>query len=132
MNKYSPVAFFLILYILTVGESCQPEMYVQGKRIYEVNCENCHMADGKGLGEMYPDISISSYFGANKDQLACLIRNGRQGSVMATIAMPGNKQINDIAMNNLVNYLSYTWGDKSTSNINDLKNQLENCEKSSN
>lgn len=127
MNKVHLVSFLILVSILCLSAACQQEVFVQGKRIYEVNCENCHMADGKGLGEMYPDISQSSYFRDNKAELACLIRNGRQSEMLDNVAMPANKAITEVGMNNLINYLLFTWGDQTQSNLNELKAQLDKC-----
>ncbi len=126
MNKLSIIV--TLSFIGMICYSCQQETYVQGKRIYEVNCSNCHMADGQGLGEMYPNITQSSYFSSNKDQLACLIRYGKQGNQLSNVVMPANDKLTEVGMNNLINYLLHEWGDQSLSNLNEVKEQLENCE----
>ena len=106
---------------------CQQEQFTQGKRIYDVNCSNCHMADGKGLGAMYPDITISAYLSNLKSELPCLIINGKQGQIMENVNMPGNKNLTAVGLNNLINYLNHTWGDGSMANLNDIKLQMEKC-----
>jgi len=117
----------LILFMATLSSYCQNDKFVQGQRIYEVNCGNCHMADGKGMGKMFPDITQSAYLTAQKSELVCLIVNGKEGQVMETVNMPGNKEITPVGINNLINYLNHTWGDKSLSNLNEVKAQFENC-----
>lgn len=87
------------------------------------------MDTGKGLGEMYPDITGSKYLNEQKAELPCLIRYGKNGGVLANIVMPANKELTEAGMNNLINYLLNTWGDGTVSNVNDLKVNLQNCKK---
>lgn len=119
----------ILLYGILALYSCAQEPFVQGKRIYEVNCGNCHMSDGHGLGDMYPDITKSDYFTSKKTDLICLIRHGKKGSVMESVIMPANKELTEVGINNLVNYLNYTWGDGSISKLDDVKTALANCQK---
>jgi mono/diheme cytochrome c family protein len=126
-NKIILVYVLFILFFIIVTSACNQEKFAQGKRIYEVNCANCHMENGKGLGEMYPDITVSTLLREDKNALPCLIRLGKVGNVMSNVAMPANKELTEVSMNNLINYLLHTWGDGSVSNVNDLKESLQNC-----
>ncbi len=117
-----------MLLMATLSSYCQQDKFVQGQRIYEVNCGNCHMADGKGMGKMFPDITESAYLTSLKSELVCLIVNGKEGQVMETVDMPGNKEITPVGLNNLINYLNYTWGDKSMSKLSEVKEQFEACQ----
>ena len=47
---------------------------------------------------------------------------------METVDMPGNKEITPVGLNNLINYLNYTWGDKSMSKLSEVKEQFEACQ----
>lgn len=117
-----------LLSIVWLLVTCKTETYKQGRLIYEVNCGNCHMADGKGLGEMYPDITRSEYLTTLRHELPCLIRHGKQGEMLSTVAMPANERLTPVAINNLINYISYTWGDKQVSNPKNVEEQLDNCQ----
>lgn len=126
MNKvYISVA---VLLMATLSSYCQQDKFVQGQQIYEVNCGNCHMADGTGMGKMFPDITQSTYLTTQRSELVCLIVNGKEGQVMETVDMPGNKEITPVGINNLINYLNYTWGDKSVSNLKEVTAQFEACQ----
>jgi len=85
------------------------------------------MANGKGLGAIYPDITNSAYLNSLKSELPCLIINGKQGQIMENVNMPGNKNLTAVGLNNLINYLNHTWGDGSMANLNNIKLQMENC-----
>jgi hypothetical protein len=82
-NKLICTLFFLFCTAFMI-QSCQNEeslnykrYYVNGKGLYEKNCQNCHGADGKGLGTLYPPLTDSTFLLTNKKKLACIIRNGQ-------------------------------------------------------
>lgn len=123
MSKGS-ILFAIVLLIF----SCKGEPYEQGRLIYEVNCGNCHMENGQGLGEMYPDITKSDYVSDLRSQLPCIVRYGKAGGVLSTVAMPANEKLTPVAMTNLVNYISYKWGDGKVTNLQEIKDQLADCD----
>lgn len=122
-------AIVLIILGCVTWISCQQEPYVQGKRIYETYCLNCHMEDGSGLGELYPALRESAYLTSQIQQLPCLIYNGAQSQKMATVEMPAHHQIEPAAMTNLINYLSHQWGDQRIVTLQSINAQLEKCPK---
>jgi len=117
-------SFFLLSVLIL---ACTQEPYVQGKRIYDTYCLNCHMEDGSGLGELYPSLNNSLYLSSQKDQLACLIQNGIRSDQLSTVYMPAHYQIEPAAMTNLINYLSYRWGKESVITLAEVNNQLIKC-----
>jgi mono/diheme cytochrome c family protein len=113
-----------ILAIATIIPSCQNETslnfkryYVNGKSIYEKNCQSCHGADGKGLGTLYPPLTDTSYLQLNRSQLACLIKNGQQGEITINNisydgVMPGNETLADIDIAQVIVYITNSFGNK--------------------
>lgn len=107
-----------------VIQSCQDEnsldykrYYVNGKRIYEKSCQNCHGADGKGLGTLYPPLTDTTYLKLNKNKLACIIRNGQQGEIKINNItydeiMPGNETLADIDIAQVIVYITNSFGNK--------------------
>lgn len=105
-------------------QSCQNEdsitykrYYVNGKGLYEKNCQNCHGADGKGLGTLYPPLTDSTYLTLNKNKLACIIRNGQNEEIMINNVsyqgqMPGNKTLVEIDIAQIIVYISNSFGNK--------------------
>jgi mono/diheme cytochrome c family protein len=103
-------------------QSCQSETsinykryYVNGKKIYENNCQSCHGADGKGLGTLYPPLTDSTYLKVNKNKLACLIRNGQEGEITINNIsydglMPGNETLADIDIAQVIVYITNSFG----------------------
>ncbi|WP_395625469.1 c-type cytochrome [Daejeonella sp.] len=115
---------FSILALATIIQSCQNETsinykryYVNGKSIYEKNCQSCHGADGKGLGTLYPPLTDTTYLRLNRSQLACLIKNGQQGEITINNIsydgiMPGNETLADIDIAQVIVYITNSFGNK--------------------
>lgn len=82
----------------SADEIQQARYFVNGKNIYEKNCQNCHGATGEGLGTLYPSLRSSQYIAENSAQLACDIRFGKND-------MPGNKQLTPVEITYLINYI---------------------------
>jgi mono/diheme cytochrome c family protein len=99
---------FCILFFLTsliIFNSCQStdeiqqaRYFVNGKNIYEKNCQNCHGAKGEGLASLYPSLRNSNHIEENKTKLACDIRFGLN-------SMPENPQLTAIEITYLINYI---------------------------
>ncbi|MFA6944826.1 MAG: cytochrome c [Pedobacter sp.] len=105
-------------------QSCQNEggitykrYYVNGKGLYEKNCQNCHGADGKGLGTLYPPLTDSTFLIRNKSKLACIIRKGQNETIQINNisyqgSMPGNETLADIDIAQLIVYITNSFGNK--------------------
>ena len=118
--------YFIFITIASVSmiQSCQNETsinfkryYVNGKGIYEKNCQNCHGSDGKGLGTLYPPLTDSTYLKLNRNKLACIIRNGQTGTIKINNIsyvgiMPGNETLADIDIAQVVVYITNSFGNK--------------------
>jgi len=127
MNKllYS-ISLFTCFVIATLIGSCDQERYPQGKLLYDRNCANCHMADGKGLGEIYPTLIGSSYLTTDQDALVCLIKKGKKSTQISTVYMPAH-DLSDLDMINLINYLSYKLSEAPAISPQEVKEALAAC-----
>lgn len=122
-NSIIYILFFL-LSISALFHSCQNEeginykrYYVNGKGIYEKNCQSCHGADGKGLGTLYPPLTDSLYLKQNKNKLACIIKNGQNDSILINNIyfdenMPGNNILADIDIAQVIVYITNSFGNQ--------------------
>lgn len=120
------IIYFLlsILGVISILNSCQSEdginykrYYVNGKGIYEKNCQGCHGQDGKGLGTLYPPLTDSIYLIQNKGKLACIIKNGQNepiniNNVLFEGKMPGNNALADIDIAQLIVFITNSFGNK--------------------
>jgi mono/diheme cytochrome c family protein len=128
--------FFYLLIILATSlfamSSCDQETYVQGKRLYEAHCENCHMEDGNGLAKLIPPLANSDYLKNNQKKIACILRNGQTGKVtvndvMYDQVMPG-KKYTEVQITNIINYINHAWGNNyGVVNLEETTIELRNC-----
>ncbi len=118
MSKLVSVSSIVTLIVLTSALSCDQERYPQGKLIYERYCANCHMSEGKGLGEIYPSLVDSPYLSSDQESLVCLIKKGKKSTQLSTVYMPAH-DLSEVEMINLINYLSHKLS--STSAISPLQ-----------
>lgn len=91
--------------------------YANGKRLYEKHCQNCHAADGKGLGALIPPLNDSVYLRQNRTKLVCFIRNGVSGPVSVRGKlyfgeMPGNPGLAPIDLAQLITYFTNSFGNR--------------------
>lgn len=136
------IIYFLLsaLGIISILNSCQNEdginykrYYVNGKGIYEKNCQSCHGQDGKGLGTLYPPLTDSIYLIQNKSKLACIIKNGQNEPIKINNIpfdgnMPGNPALADIDIAQLIVYITNSFGNKQGFySDQQVLNDLNNC-----
>ncbi|WP_460678746.1 c-type cytochrome [Mucilaginibacter koreensis] len=75
----------LFAFVMAIACSCQSEQelefkryYTSGKVVYQSHCQNCHAANGEGLGTLIPPLTDAAYIKSNKSSLTCIINNGMQ------------------------------------------------------
>jgi len=130
LRFYLLIFGFLALFFHISG--CNDTTYVQGKRLYVANCQNCHMEDGSGLGSLIPALNKSGQIGSAN--FACIIKNGLndtifQDSTYLLKHMPAFKKISATEITNIVNYVNNTWAQNfKESTIIDVENILNNCQ----
>jgi len=130
------IAFFALIIVLGLLISdCQQNPYAQGKIMYENFCEACHGADGKGLKGLVPPLAQADYLLKNKNKIACIIRHGMEGEITVNgkvydQPMGAIPQLSDFEITNIINHINHAWGhDYGYYQINEVKADLENCEK---
>jgi mono/diheme cytochrome c family protein len=119
--------------LLLITHSCEQEPYQQGKNLYTKYCENCHMADGSGLGTNIPPLAQADFLENEQDIIACIIRYG----ITDTLLVNGNSYENPMAgienhtefqIANIINYINHAWGnDYGFVTVEDLRSQLKKC-----
>jgi cytochrome c551 len=135
--KALPVTLsFLALILLTACSQHDPKLaqyLVQGERLYELNCSNCHQADGKGFGLLYPPLAGADFLKGRKDSIICIIRNGMSGPVTVNgqvydQAMPGNEKLTDLEIAEILTYLYVSWeGEERVTDVNEVRASAGRC-----
>lgn len=115
------MVFFLIV-------TCNRNPYKQGKELYGIHCEQCHMADGSGLVRLIPDLSNSELITGKPDALICLIRKGISLNPETQQEMPPNPSLNEVELANLTNYLRTIYTDTEEAiKVTDVTLWLKTC-----
>ncbi|MEJ8803999.1 c-type cytochrome [Pontibacter sp. H249] len=118
--------------MLTTLTQCFTNKKNEGQRLYEVNCQSCHMADGSGLRGVIPPIAGADYLEQHRDQLACLIRHGIDGPITVNgieynKPMPG-VDLREDQITNLLNYIQTNFGNNNQRyTMPEVEKQLEAC-----
>ena len=89
------------------------QYYVQGEQLYLQYCSNCHQKDGSGLGLLYPPLDTSDFMQRHLEDVVCLIKNGKQGSLVVNgkeynQAMPA-LGISDLEIAEIATYIYNSW-----------------------
>jgi cytochrome c551 len=120
MNRFLRLSMPFITLMLWGCESGDVKFrqyYNKGESLYELHCKNCHQDDGGGLRQLYPPLAKADYLMKNKEDVICLIRNGKKGSIVVNgqeynMAMPGNKALTDLEIAQILTYVYNTWENK--------------------
>jgi mono/diheme cytochrome c family protein len=121
---------FMTIFII----SCSDTPYMQGKRLYEAKCSNCHISDGSGLKDLVPSLIGSKTLG-NAQQMSCIIANGLKDTIWGTDStflikeMPAFKQLSPTELANIINYINHKWSPNfKESYIVDIENHVKGCQ----
>lgn len=119
--------------LLLLTQNCEQEPYQQGKNLYAKYCENCHMADGTGLGTNIPPLAQADFLKNEQDKIACIIRYG----IIDTLIVNGNRyetpmagveNLTEFQIANVINYINHAWGnDYGFVKVEELREQLKKC-----
>ncbi|HLP94978.1 MAG TPA: cytochrome c [Saprospiraceae bacterium] len=112
---------------------CEQQPYQIGQRLYQAQCANCHMDNGVGLGALMPPLAGSDYLSSHRQSLPCIIRHGLQDTIQVNgrvyaEQMPGNKNLSEIQITNVLNYVLQSWGNKITPyTLEEVQQALDQC-----
>ena len=120
--------FITVLGVVVVGCS---HPFPQGQSLYEANCSRCHGMDGNGFENLYPGILESSYLTQRGPGLACVIVYGStylsDNRDYTAQDMPQNNQLSPVEVLNIINYLSWEFGNGEQETIDMVMRALEDC-----
>jgi len=144
----------LLLFVAAVSYSCQEhkkldsaatedmdretltkyrQYMVQGETIYKRLCLNCHLADGKGMAQLYPPLSGSDYLEKYPAKSICGIRYGMQGEIVVN-GVTYNQQmlvvetLSPLEIAEVMTYITNSWGNSGgLVTIQTVQKALEGC-----
>ena len=107
--------YLLALLPLLILFACGKTNNAQGHNLYDKHCANCHMEEGEGLRNLIPPLAGADYLGENPREVVRGIRYGMQGPILVNGTvynepMPGNAELSDFQIVNIVNYINQAWG----------------------
>ena len=91
------------------------QYFVHGEQHYLKNCSNCHQKNGTGLGLIYPPLKGSDYLLQNRNEVICLMRNGKSGELIVNgksfnKEMPPMPLLSDLEIAEIATYIYNSWG----------------------
>ena len=110
--------------IAIVISSCQSEAeltfqryYTSGQVVYQNRCQNCHGANGEGLGAVIPPLTDSVFLRTNLHRLPCFIKYGVLESLIVhgksyAQQMPPQGQFTPIDIAEVLTYVGNSFGNK--------------------
>ncbi|WP_316818972.1 cytochrome c [Pedobacter nyackensis] len=120
--RKSLIAILFSCVLATIIYSCQNAAqvkqdvyYVNGRDLYIKHCQNCHGAKGEGLGALTPALTDTVFLKANREKLACFIRNGIKDTITVNGqqyegTMPAFPELYDIDIAQLLVYITNSFG----------------------
>ena len=137
-STYFILSLVFGLYLLF---SCQSGLSVEtmqyatnGQNVYTTHCQNCHGANGEGLGKLYPPLTDTVFLNVNRDKLACIVKNRMTGEITVKgikyiQEMPGVPQLNPTDIAYVFTYVTTYFGNSKTHfTKEEIEKSLAECE----
>ncbi|WP_240432016.1 c-type cytochrome [Pedobacter chitinilyticus] len=139
VKKIVVYTFFLAAVAIVIN-ACQSASEIEmakylsnGKDIYVARCQNCHGANGEGLGELAPPLTDTVFLKANKQKIACYIKNGANEPMEIhgktyQEKMPAFKDLHDIDIAQVMVYVTNSFGNQQGMyTYEQVAKDLQNC-----
>jgi mono/diheme cytochrome c family protein len=87
-----------------------------GKEIYALHCQSCHMEKGEGMEGVYPPLAKTSYLKDVKKNIK-IILEGQSGEITVNgkkynSNMPAQPYLTDKEIADVLTYVRSSWGNK--------------------
>ncbi len=108
---------------------------VEGKKLYQLHCANCHQENGEGLARLYPRLAGSDYLLNDLPRAACIIKYGQSDTITVNgvefnQVMPGVPTLTPIEVAEILTYVSNSWGNEAgISSTRDVSKWLDDCKR---
>lgn len=103
------------LTLFLLPQACGKTDNIQGHNLYDQHCASCHFEAGTGLRRLMPPLAGSDFLRDNPAAVVRGMRYGMQGPLVVNgvtydEVMPGNKDLSEFQIVNIVNYINQAWG----------------------
>jgi mono/diheme cytochrome c family protein len=87
-----------------------------GKEVYSLNCQSCHMEKGEGMPGSFPPLAKTNYVKDTK-KIIGIILNGQSGEIIVNgkkynMDMPAQAYLTDQQIADVLTYVRGSWGNK--------------------
>lgn len=122
----------VLIFSCTNSQEQKKQQYISmGRLVYQKQCTNCHQDDGKGMGELYPNLNTSHKLRNNAEELFCLIKYGsveQEEGQEITMKMPAFEHLREDELAKVMSYITNAFGQQDTAFTDlDAQKALENC-----
>lgn len=109
------ICFSVVALLLILPASCGKTDNQQGHNLYDQHCGSCHFEEGVGLRQLMPPLAGSDYLRDKPREVVRGIRYGMKGEIVVNgvtydEVMPGNVDLSEFQIVNIVNYINQAWG----------------------
>ncbi|MCW5549791.1 MAG: nitrite reductase, copper-containing [Opitutaceae bacterium] len=90
----------------------------KGRQVYMQTCFACHLADGKGIPNVFPPLAGSDYMLEDRDRTVRIVLKGMSGPVTVngvtynSVMPPLNEVLTDQQVADVVTYIYNSWGNQ--------------------
>ncbi|MCL7989102.1 c-type cytochrome [Sphingobacterium sp. lm-10] len=102
-----------------------------GEKVYRTHCQNCHGAQGEGLGKLYPPLTDPNYLHDNRASLPRIIRFGLKDSITVSghtysENMPAIPELTEVDIAYVLSYVTVRFGNaKSKYEVEEVQKSLK-------
>ncbi|MBU0696767.1 MAG: cytochrome c [Bacteroidetes bacterium] len=125
----------IIIFISSCGEENikYQRYYSDGSQLYKIHCQNCHMSNGEGLGQLIPPLTDSIFLRKNREKLVCYVNYGLNDSIKINGIdyqgqMPAEKHLAAIDLAKTLTFITNSFGNnQGIYDVIEVQKNLNNC-----
>ena len=104
------ILMVLALLLGSAWAQASGDLFKQGQEVFEVNCAQCHRANGEGLPATFPALNKNPYVVGPPEPVIATVLNGRKGSLGQMPTWKDNLDDQQIAA--VVTFIRQAWSNR--------------------
>ncbi len=100
------------------------KMILEGRKLYESHCADCHRLNGRGLPAKFPSLDQNALVIGRPEKLIDLVLNGRRGKWGQMPGWKGTLKDREIAL--VLSYIRQAWSNKGSVVTGEMVRKREN------